>query len=74
MMGPQGSGGLYIREGLKVNPLVNGGTGSNSGDLYQPEEMPDLMESGTLNTPGIIGLGYGIEFIKQLGHRKSWGT
>ncbi len=66
LMGPQGTGGLYIKEGIEVRPLIQGGTGSNSENLYQPEFMPDLIESGTLNTPGIIGLGYGIEFINRL--------
>lgn len=67
LMGPQGTGGLYIREGVKITPLIFGGTGSNSESFYQPEDMPDLMESGTLNTPGIVGLRHGIEFIYEQG-------
>ena len=67
LMGPQGTGGLYIREGIKINPLLHGGTGSNSKILYQPEMMPDLLESGTLNLPGIVGLNKGIDFINSIG-------
>ena len=67
LMGPVGSGGLYLKEGLKMNSILHGGTGSNSEDLFQPEFMPDLMESGTLNTPGIVGIGAGIDFINSQG-------
>lgn len=67
LMGPQGTGGLYIKEGMFVKPLLKGGTGSFSSSLDQPEIMPDLHESGTLNLPGIVGLKAGIEFINGLG-------
>ncbi|HEX2945418.1 MAG TPA: aminotransferase class V-fold PLP-dependent enzyme [Clostridia bacterium] len=67
LMGPQGTGVLYVREGLRLRSLMEGGTGSNSEDPYQPEFMPDLLESGTLNTPGIVGLGAAAGFIKAVG-------
>lgn len=67
LMGPQGTGGIYVREGINLKSLLEGGTGSNSEAVYQPEIMPDYLESGTLNTPGIIGLGQGIAFIKEKG-------
>ena len=67
LLGPQGTGGLYVREGIKINPLITGGTGSNSESFMQPETFPDIFESGTLNTPGIVGLGYGIEYINKIG-------
>jgi cysteine desulfurase / selenocysteine lyase len=67
LLGPQGIGGLYINEQIKLKSIYQGGTGSNSENLYQPEIMPDLLESGTLNTPGIIGLRYGIDFINSFG-------
>jgi len=67
LLGPQGTGGIYIREGIDITPIIQGGTGSISDYLYQPEMMPDLIESGTLNTPGIIGLAYGIDFINKTG-------
>ncbi|QNU65482.1 aminotransferase class V-fold PLP-dependent enzyme [Ruminiclostridium herbifermentans] len=67
LMGPQGTGGLYIAPGVALKPLMTGGTGSKSGILYQPDFLPDKYESGTLNTPGIVGLGAGIEFIEKIG-------
>ncbi len=70
LMGPQGTGGLYVREGLKLKTIMEGGTGSSSESLYQPEIMPDLLESGTVNTPGIVGLSRGIEFIRDFGTDK----
>lgn len=67
LLGPQGTGGLYIREGLIIEELIQGGTGSASGSLIQPELMPDKFESGTPNAPGIIGLGEGIKYINTVG-------
>jgi cysteine desulfurase family protein len=67
LMGPQGTGGLYVREDIKLKSTYEGGTGSNSESIYQPEFMPDLLESGTLNTPGIVGLYKGIEYIIDTG-------
>ncbi|MBR6729018.1 MAG: aminotransferase class V-fold PLP-dependent enzyme [Clostridia bacterium] len=67
LYGPQGTGGLYVREGIKLNTVIEGGTGSQSELLYQPEEMPDRLESGTLNVPAIAGLGAGVDFILHEG-------
>lgn len=67
LLGPQGTGGLYIRKGLKVEQFIQGGTGSASYSLNQPEEMPDKFESGTPNAPGIIGLGKGVQYIQKRG-------
>jgi cysteine desulfurase family protein len=67
LMGPQGTGGLYIREGIDMRQMKEGGTGSKSESLYQPEIVPDRYESGTPNTPGIVGLGAGIKFIIEKG-------
>jgi cysteine desulfurase family protein len=67
LLGPQGTGGMYIRPGLKVVPLKEGGTVTLSEYLEQPQIMPEQMESGTLNTPGIAGLLAGIRFIKDTG-------
>lgn len=69
LYGPQGTGGLYIRNGLeeRVRALISGGTGSKSEKEEQPEFMPDKFESGTPNSPGIAGLGAGIEFINRIG-------
>lgn len=67
LYGPQGTGGLYVRPGLTVNPLKQGGTGSLSEYLEHPLLMPDLLESGTPNTPGIAGLLAGVNYIDQVG-------
>lgn len=67
LLGPQGTGFLYVARNIKLSPIMQGGTGSNSENLYQPDIMPDLLESGTLNTPGIAGLKSGIEFIDSFG-------
>lgn len=65
LMGPMGTGGLYIREGLSLISTREGGTGSRSDSVYQPEELPDRFESGTLNLPGIAGLFEGVRFVMQ---------
>jgi selenocysteine lyase/cysteine desulfurase len=67
LLGPQGTGGLYIREGLTLRPLKRGGTGSVSEKLEQPDFLPDALESGTQNTVGIAGLGAGVDFILKEG-------
>ncbi|MDF2890254.1 MAG: csdB [Clostridia bacterium] len=67
LMGPQGVGGFYIREGVALRQMREGGTGSSSDSLIQPEILPDKFESGTPNTPGIAGLAAGLKFIKEIG-------
>ena len=69
LYGPQGTGGLYIREGLerKLTPLMRGGTGSRSEFQEQPNFMPDKYESGTPNTVGIAGLVAGARFCLAQG-------
>lgn len=56
LLGPQGTGGLYVRPGLEIAPMVRGGTGSASESEEQPEFAPDRYESGTPNVPGLAGL------------------
>ncbi len=70
LLGPQGTGALYIAPQVKLKQLKEGGTGSQSESLYQPELIPDRYESGTLNTPGIAGLGAGIRYILHKGQKK----
>ena len=67
LLGPQGTGILYIREGLNIGILKEGGTGSRSEDLFQPDLLPDKYESGTHNTPGIVGLNEGVKLIFKEG-------
>jgi cysteine desulfurase family protein len=67
LMGPQGTGFLYVKEGIKVDPLMEGGTGSRSKDMEQPDDFPEGFEAGTVNVPGIIGLGAALKFIDRIG-------
>jgi cysteine desulfurase / selenocysteine lyase len=65
LLGPPGTGGLIVGEGISLVTLREGGTGSQSESEEQPESMPDRLESGTLNTVGIAGLGAGLRFIEE---------
>ncbi|MDD7796102.1 aminotransferase class V-fold PLP-dependent enzyme [Clostridium sp. 'White wine YQ'] len=67
LLGPQGTGALCIRNKMSFEALKYGGTGSQSSSMEQPDFLPDKFESGTLNTPGIVGLSKGIEFINRVG-------
>ncbi len=67
LMAPLGTGGLYVREGIKLNPLIVGGTGTESKNKNQPVEMPDMLHSGTLNTPAIMALGTAVRYISSVG-------
>jgi selenocysteine lyase/cysteine desulfurase len=66
-LGPTGTGGLYVRHGSELRPLVRGGTGSRSEEEYQPDFMPDKLESGTLNVVGLAGLGASVRFLLDTG-------
>ncbi len=63
---PMGTGLLIARKGIP-NTLIEGGTGSFSNMLSQPEDMPDRFESGTVNLPGIMGISAGIDFVGSVG-------
>ena len=67
LLGPQGTGGLYVRPGLTMAPLVVGGSGIHSFDETHPSQMPTALEAGTLNVPGLAGLGAGVEWILSQG-------
>lgn len=69
LFGPQGIGGFIIDDKInsQMNILFTGGTGSSSYSLEHPLILPDKFESGTPNTPGIVGLTKGIEFINKEG-------
>ena len=67
LLGPQGTGGLYVRPGLRVAPLVVGGSGVHSFDETHPAEMPTALEAGTLNVPGLAGLEAGVRWILAQG-------
>ncbi len=69
LLGPPGTGGLYLRSGMgqQLRPWREGGTGSFSETDRQPETLPERLEAGTLNGPGLAGLVEGLDFIEQTG-------
>ena len=68
LLGPQGTGLLLCREGAE--PLLRGGTGSDSRNQEMPDFLPDRLEAGTLNVPGIAGLGAGLRYLEKAGTGK----
>lgn len=67
LLGPQGTGGMYVREGLTVRPLKSGGSGVQTYSKTHPKEMPTALEAGTLNGHGIAGLHAAVEYIEKTG-------
>ncbi|ETP73012.1 cysteine desulfurase family protein [Lachnospiraceae bacterium JC7] len=67
LLGPQGTGGMYVRNGVDVKPLLHGGTGVQSYNEHQPSEMPTKLEAGTLNGHGIAGLDAALRYINRYG-------
>ena len=69
LLGPQGTGGFIITDELagQMEPLISGGTGSFSHTEQIPEILPDRFEAGTLNLPGIAGLGAALKFLRERG-------
>lgn len=67
LMGPQGTGGVCIKDSLPIRPLKTGGSGSHSYSKSHPLEMPDALEAGTVNSHSIAGLLAGLEFIEEIG-------
>ncbi len=67
LLGPQGTGGLVLSRRFTPRPMITGGTGSHSFEPTQPAMLPDLLEAGTLNSPGIAGLLAGVEYIMEKG-------
>lgn len=76
LLGPQGTGGLYIHPSIDLLPLIHGGTGSQSEEADQPSVRPDRYEAGTPNTVGIAGLGAGVRHVLAEGPsvigRREW--
>lgn len=67
LLGPLGTGGLYVDPSIQLTPLLCGGTGTESRSRVQPEEFPEGFEAGTVNAPGIIGLGYSVRVLQKVG-------
>lgn len=67
LLGAMGTGFIAVKDGLKLSTVEEGGTGSNSMSLKQPDFLPDRLEAGTLNNSGIVSLGKGIDYINSYG-------
>ena len=67
LLGPQGTGGLYVREGVTVRPLLTGGSGVQSHSKTHPAQMPTALEAGTLNAHGLAGLNAGVGYLLETG-------
>lgn len=67
LLGPQGTGGMYVRKGVHVRPLLSGGSGIDTYNERHPSEMPTALEAGTLNGHGIAGLGAAVSWIEGTG-------
>ena len=67
LLGPQGTGGIYVREGVAVRPLLSGGSGVQTYLRTHPPQMPTLLEAGTLNGHGIAGLGAAVCYLQETG-------
>ena len=67
LLGPQGTGGMYVRPGVKIRPLLTGGSGVDTYNPHHPEQMPTALEAGTLNGHGIAGLSAAISYLEETG-------
>ena len=67
LMGPQGTGGLCVREGVQIRPLKVGGSGIKTYSKTHPVEMPTALEAGTLNSHGIAGLSAALDYLFEVG-------
>ena len=67
LLGPQGTGGIYVREGVEIRPLLSGGSGVQTYLRSHPPQMPTSLEAGTLNGHGIAGLGAAVRYIQESG-------
>lgn len=67
LLGPQGTGGLYVREGVDVRPLLSGGSGVQTYSRSHPAQMPTRLEAGTLNAHGLAGLNAAVRWLMDMG-------
>ena len=67
LLGPQGTGGIYVREGVEIRPLLSGGSGVQTYLRKHPPQMPTALEAGTLNGHGIAGLGAAVRYLQRTG-------
>lgn len=67
LLGPQGTGGIYVREGVEIRPLKTGGSGIQTYSKTHPIQMPTALEAGTLNGHGIAGLHAALAYLERTG-------
>ncbi len=67
LLGPQGTGGMYVRTGVDIRPLLSGGSGIDTYNPHHPSQMPTALEAGTLNGHGIAGLGAAVTYLEETG-------
>lgn len=67
LLGPQGTGGMYVREGIQIRPLKCGGSGVQTYSKTHPSQMPTALEAGTLNGHGIAGLNAALDYLEKTG-------
>ena len=67
LLGPQGTGGMYVREGVHVKPLLSGGSGVQTYSRNHPVEMPTALEAGTINAHGLAGLSAAVDYLNETG-------
>ena len=67
LLGPQGTGGMYVREGVFVKPLLSGGSGVQTYSKSHPVQMPTALEAGTLNAHGLAGLRAAVGYLNKIG-------
>lgn len=67
LYGPQGTGGIYVRDGIRIRPLKRGGSGVDTYNHNHPEQMPTVLEAGTLNGHGIAGLNAALKYVEEKG-------
>ena len=67
LLGPQGTGGIYVRDGVQIRPLLSGGSGVQTYLRTHPPQMPTALEAGTLNGHGIAGLGAAVRHLRETG-------
>ena len=73
LLGPMGTGFLYVSQGVELRPLMRGGTGTYSKLLEPPLEFPESFEAGTVNAPGIVGLGHSLKYLRKIyGDQDNW--
>lgn len=67
LLGPQGTGGMYVRSSVEIRPLLSGGSGVDTYNPHHPSQMPTALEAGTLNGHGIAGLGAAVRYLEETG-------